>query len=145
MRALVVLLLAGCWHDVSPPPLVPSTDTSTAADDDALIARRNRRPGGPDCSSLGPAMEQLFNRTGFQNQMPQVLEAVTQSCVEDGWSMELVQCFIDASDTSNAEQCARDDRGLLSPQQMENLQRRLMQAMTQSVPQPPPTPPMPSP
>src|ERR1700704_6502399 len=106
MRALVVLLLAGCWHDV-PPPVMPATDPATVADDDPPIARRHRRPGGPDCSSLGPAMEQIFNRyTGFQNQMAPILEAGPQSCTEDGWSIDLVQCFIDASDDHRAQECA---------------------------------------
>lgn len=138
MRALVVLLLAGCWHDVPPPQMAPTTETTAVADDDPPITRRHRRPGGPDCSSLGPAMEQIFSRyTGFQNQMAPILEAVTQSCTEDGWSMDLVQCFIDASDDHRAQECAN----LLTKEQMESFQNRLMTAMTQSAPQPPPPPP----
>ena len=140
MRALVVLLLAGCWHDVPPPQMAP-TETTAVADDDPTINRRHRRPSGPDCSSLGPVMEQLFNRTGFQNQMAPILEAVTQSCIEDAWSMELIDCFINANDASSAEACARPDGGLLSQQQMENLQKRLMSAMTLSATPPPPPPP----
>jgi len=136
MRALVVLLLAGCWHDVPPPQMAPA-ETTAVADDDPPINRRHRRPGGPDCSSLVPAMEQIFSRyTGFQNQMSPILEAVTQSCTEDGWSTELMQCFIDASDDHRAQECAN----LLTKEQMESFQNRLMLAMTASAPQPPPPP-----
>jgi len=137
MRALVVLLLAGCWHDVPPPPLVPATDTSTVADDDPPITRRHRGPSGPDCSALRPMMEQLFNRSGFQNQIAQVLDAVTASCVEDAWSMELIECFASAKDTSTAEACARQDGGLLSLEQMESLQKRLMLVLTNAAPSTP--------
>ena len=140
MRVLVVLLLAGCWHDVPPPPVMPSTEASNVADYDPPISRRHHA-GGPDCSSLGPAMERLFNGTGLQPQMPPIIEAVTTSCIEDGWSIDLIQCFIEANDGQTVEACALPDRGLLSQQQMLSLQNRLMSAITPSVQ--PPSPPSP--
>ena len=129
MRVLVVLMLAGCLEDVSPPPVVPTPTTI-------------RRPVGPDCSSLRPTMERIFSRyTGFQNQMAPILDAVTASCTEDGWSMDLVQCFIDESDDHRAQECAN----LLTKEQMESFQNRLMSAMTLSASAPPPPPTTPTP
>ena len=134
MRALVVaMMLGGCWHDARPPGLEPTTSSSDG--DDQIV--RHHRAVQVSCQSLVPAMETMFGRSaGFQNQMPAILEAVTTSCSEDGWSLDLITCLISSNDEHEAQKCS----GLLTPEQLESLQKRLMVAISMGSPNAPSSP-----
>ena len=147
MRALVIVGLAcgsACWHEATPTTLDPAAQESSStrsSDEPAPTTRHFHRQSGPDCFSLVPAMEQIFSRyqAGFGPAMAEVLDAVTSSCIEDVWSLDMIQCFLSAADDKRAEDCIK----MLSENQTQSLQRRLMEAMTkgmQSVPPPTPTP-----
>lgn len=152
MRTIVgLMMVSGCWHEAKPvtSEAAPQESTSTARlDTPEPPARHFHRPVGHDCFSLVPAMEQIFNRyqAGFGAAMSEVIDAVTNSCVEDGWSFDLIDCFMAAGDGTTAvtdrraEECAK----MLSHLQMEGFQRRLMEAMTKNIPPPPPPPSAPS-
>jgi hypothetical protein len=106
MRALLVVILAGCWHE-APPPVTP-VPAQTAEEPPATAPPWHyRAPAGPDCTSLGPVVERVLSGSGFAAQLAPVIDAVAASCTEDDWSADIITCFVAAPDDKELQTCVQ--------------------------------------
>ena len=142
MRALVVVLLAGCHHD-APPPVAPTNDLvrpdGSVPEWNPTRTSHTPRPqptaprpqpdatASAECQALVPALTAMFGQSAaFQNRMSDIVSAMTTSCTQDAWSTDVITCFVDARDEAHVNKCTR----LFTHDQADKLQQRLMSAMT---------------
>jgi hypothetical protein len=140
VRALLLLLTA-CWSNSQPAATLPPPQPSEPA-----ASSSNFRPHPPrnSCRTtvdrLADQIRPEMQKTGLpEATMDALAETTVESCLAMDWSPDLMQCFATIQDPSEMSTCQQ----LMSPEQSDDLQKRIMDViskMGQLPPQPTPTP-----
>jgi hypothetical protein len=103
MRAVLVLAVAGCWHD-APPPQAP-VEPQPAPTETPYFSRA---PSGLECTTVMQSVVEKYDPTnsGLQGLRPVLLQVGIASCQEDSWPQELLECFRDADGEKDIQACA---------------------------------------
>jgi hypothetical protein len=122
---LLVVTVAGCWHE-APPPRAPIEPEPAAAPEVAYVPHTRQTL---QCGAVAAAVVERLDHSGNGNiaQFKDVLIGVgTTSCQEDGWSQELLVCFNDAAGDKEVQACVE----LLSQEQKDKFGARFRSAFS---------------
>jgi len=103
MRVLLVVAVAGCWHD-APPPQAPAEPPPAPTEAPYFSHAKT----GLECTSVMQSVVDKYDpsNSGLQGLRPVLLEVGIASCQEDSWPEELLECFRDANDDKEIQACA---------------------------------------
>lgn len=130
MKGVALVTLAACWTSTAPPPVEPTPPPQVAM-------RRTGSLRSPCDATVSHLLEiehdELAGIPDYEDKLDAIRDAATASCIEMKWSDELIQCFAGTVDNSALRQC----ESLVTPDQGNDLMRRITEIVTGSN-QPPP-------
>jgi hypothetical protein len=140
MRIALLVLVASCWGTSQPAPAPAPTPEPVAAS--KITFRAPRRTG---CMrTLDAALDKLrteLTGTGMTDAIiDELRDAALESCESMRWSSELLACYDAANTATDLGGC----QTMMSPEQTEDLTRRMMEIVSRmhasQVPPPAPAP-----
>ena len=138
MRALLLLLTA-CWSSSQPssslPPPQPSEPVASSSHFQPRTPRNSCRS---TVDKLAEHLRPEFAKTGMpEATIDELAETTIDSCQTMEWSPDLMQCFAHVQDANDLSNC----RPLMTQEESDDLQRRMMDVISRMTQQPtPPTP-----
>jgi hypothetical protein len=139
VRALLLLLTA-CWTSSQPSAtaLPPPQPTEPVASSSQFRARPARTSCRTTIDRLAEQLGPEIATTGLpEATMDALAETAIESCLQLDWSPDLMQCFASIQDPSEMSNCQQ----LMSPEQSDDLQKRVMEVISRMSQQTsPPTP-----
>jgi hypothetical protein len=103
MRALLLVAVAGCWHEAAP-PRAPAESPRVETPEVAYYSHAKPRLA---CDKVvAEAVERYAqNNPSIQTLKTVLLEVGTTSCQDDGWSEDTLICFQEAADEKGMTRC----------------------------------------
>jgi hypothetical protein len=133
IRSLGALVLASCWTASTPPatPVAPAPEPQVA-----VTAHRTHAYRSPCEVAVDHVFEvshdELGALTDFAGRLDSLRSAAIESCNEQHWTTEMLDCLNALADSGGLGAC----QARLTTDQTSDLMRRLTEILTQQQPQP---------
>ncbi len=130
----LLLLLSACWTQAAQPPPAPAPAPITAP----IVRHTSSRS---QCEVTVDHLaeierDELSKVPDFADKLDDLHDLAVSSCEDSHWTVELMQCLDNTVDNTALSQCS----SLFSPEQTQDLMRRVTEALTGLASPPPITP-----
>jgi hypothetical protein len=138
VRALLIIVLTGCWTASQPAAPEPQLSPEPPAPSSTFRPRRVVDACDRTIADLADKLRPQLGNSGLSEEtIAELSDAARESCRETEWSAELLACYDHIADASEISKC----QDLMTQEQNDDLSRRMMDVISRSSSLPPPPPP----